>query len=172
MQRKPYEERWKPEGLGMVRWVPWADKEDDPEVDGERFEVTRMPESEVVEEMSKEVGERVPVRFHIKKTDLETHGYSTQCVCCKSILRGTGRQGHSEACRKRLMEAMADNDRVIWSKDRIDEFLARKLEESDLKRIKVEHTSKEPAMNSSGVAEGSSSTSSSGAGSLLPNPEL
>ena len=70
------------------------------------------------------------------------------------------------------MEAMADNDRVIRSKDRIDEFLARKLEESDLKRIKVEHSSQQPAMNSSGVAEGSSSTSSSGAGSLLPNLDL
>ena len=98
MQRKPYEERWKPEGLGMVRWVPWADKKDDPEVDGERFEVTRMPESEVVEEMSKEVGERVPVSFQ----DLEAHGYSTQCVGCKSISRGTGRQGHSEGVSKTL----------------------------------------------------------------------
>ena len=137
VQRKPYEERWKPEGLGMVRWVPWADKEDDPEV-GERFEVTRMPESEVVEETAKKVDERVPVRFHVKKTDLETHGYSTRCFGCRSILRGTRRQGHSEACRKLLMKAMADNDRVIRSKDRIDEFLARKVEESDLKRIKVE----------------------------------
>ena len=106
MQRKPQEERWKPAGLGMVRWVLWADKEDDPEVDGERFDVTRMPESEVVEAMSKEVGERVPGRFHIKKTDLETHEFSTQCAGCKSILRGTGRQGHSEACQKRLMEVI------------------------------------------------------------------
>ena len=129
-------------------------------MDGESFEVTR----EVVEEMYKEVGERVPVRFRIKKTDLDTHGYSTKCVGCKSILRCTERQGYSEACRKRLMETMADNDRAVRSKDRIDEFLARKLEESDLKRIKIEHSSKESAMNSGGVTERSAGESSSGSG--------
>ncbi len=47
IQRKPGQERWKPEGIEMVRWVPWAKKEDDPEIDGEKYEVTRLTPQEV-----------------------------------------------------------------------------------------------------------------------------
>ena len=50
--------------------------------------------------------ERIPVRFHIKKADLDRRGYSATCPGCKAILRGTARHMHTEVCRARLTEAM------------------------------------------------------------------
>ena len=30
VQRKPMEDRWRPEGIEMARWAPWEKKEGDP----------------------------------------------------------------------------------------------------------------------------------------------
>ena len=43
VQRKAAQDRWRPENVELVRWVPWAAKEDDPKIDGERFCVHRFP---------------------------------------------------------------------------------------------------------------------------------
>ena len=135
VRRRPEQDRWREDGIQLVRWVPWATREEDPAVDGERFEVTKLTEQEVVEERTKK--EQVPLRFYIKKADLEQHGFSARCPGCKALLRGTARQGHSEDCRRRLAEAMAGEDKVVANNRKFDEFVARRLEEQDAKRRKT-----------------------------------
>ena len=98
VQRKAAQDRWRPENVEFVRWVPWAPKEDDPKIDGERFVVTKMTKCEAEREKV-EAEQKAPVRFMIKREDLEKHGFSTRCPGCKAILRRTARQGHSEQCR-------------------------------------------------------------------------
>ena len=142
VQRKPIEERWREDGHEMIKKVPWTDDENPQAEEAEKIEVTRMTEEEKDAEMQAEVPDRIPYRFHIKKADLEKHGYSTKCPGCRSILKGTSRQGHSEACRERFTELMADDSRVVRNKERFNEYVARQLEEQDAKRGKVEEDSR------------------------------
>ncbi len=50
--------------------------------------------------------EAVPRKVYISKDDLETHGYTVGCPGCKSVLRGTTRQAHTESCRNRVEEGL------------------------------------------------------------------
>ena len=141
----------------MVRRVSWADKEDDPQVDREKFKVMRMPVSEVEEEMSREADQKVLARFHFKKTDVP----GLQCN-----LEGHRRQPHPEACRNRLMEAMADDER----KDTVDEILAKQVEQ-DLKCMT--RSTKEHEMKGGGDMEGGAIASAAGGMNLqVLQPEL
>jgi hypothetical protein len=113
VQRKPPSERWAEGALEVVRHVPWRVSDEDPHMDGEKLQLDglgqRLPEPEA--QLQREVVVP-PNRFMIRKEDLEKHGYSANCPGCKSILRGTARQGHSESCRKRLEEELKDDPRV------------------------------------------------------------
>ena len=84
-----------------------------------------------------EAEQKAPVRFMIKREDLEKHGFSTKCPGCKAILRGTARQGHSEQCRARLTEAMKGEEKVKKNDERINEFVEKRLEAQDAKRRKM-----------------------------------
>ena len=54
--------------------------------------------------------------LYVTKTDLANHGYTVGCKACDAIRAGTPRTAgvrHSEACRKRIVEALGpDNPRV------------------------------------------------------------
>jgi hypothetical protein len=133
IQRKPIEDRWPEASAAMVIGVPWRVNEADPDVDGERLEVLRLPEADVAREREK-ADTNVPNRFFITKKDLETHGYSHRCPGCTAVLRGTARQGHSEGCRQRLAAEMKEDAKVKRSEEKSNEFLAKTLEEEELQR--------------------------------------
>ena len=133
VQQKAAQDRWRPENVEFVRWVPWAAKEDDPKIDGERFAVTKMTKYEAEREKV-EAEQKALVRFMIKRVDLEKHGFTTRCPGCKSILRGTARPSHSEQCRARLTEAMKGEEKVIKNDEMINEFVEKRLEAQDAKR--------------------------------------
>ena len=78
--------------------------------------------------------ERVPKRFSISLKDVQDHGFTAGCPGCKSILRKTARQMHTEACRRRLEKEMSSSAKVMNSKRRVDHFLDRCIEESDKDR--------------------------------------
>ena len=87
----------------MVEHVPWRVSDNDPNVDGEKLVVEDLGRQMLEPEVAKEKeAVFVPHRIMIKKEDLEKYGYSAGCPGCKAILRGTARQGHSEACRSRI----------------------------------------------------------------------
>ena len=73
-------------------------------------------------------------KVYIAKEDLETHGYTAKCPGCTSILRGTTRQAHSEACRRRMEEELKGTEKARRAKKRIGEYTDRKMAEEEEKR--------------------------------------
>ena len=101
VRRKTLEERWDPKTLELVGAVPW--KTDNGDGEDLKTEVTIM-DKDYKEKISEEAsGEVVPRRMYIRKSDVEEHGYTVRCPGCVSILRGTARQEHSDACRRRTL---------------------------------------------------------------------
>ena len=99
--------------------------------------VTEMTEAEKEAEKQIEPEDKIPAKFHIRKVDLEKHGFTANCPGCRAALRGTTKQKHTETCRARLFEATADDDRVVRSTKRIEEYVARKAEEQDVKKRRL-----------------------------------
>jgi hypothetical protein len=167
IQRKPLKERWKDGCIEVVKHVPWRVSDEDPNVDGEKLMVEdagrKLPDVQV--ELEREIVV-MPNRFTIRKEDLERHGYSAGCQGCKALLRGTARQGHSEACRKRLEGELKDDPRMKLQKARQEEYVARRLEEQERKRRKQQEEKKdEPKQNSSSSIAAAPSSSSPAASS-------
>ena len=79
--------------------------------------------------------EAVPRNFRIEAKDFEAHGYSAKCPGCSSVLKRTARQAHTDACRKLFGELMKDDDKTKKHKEKIDEFVAKAVEKSDLERV-------------------------------------
>ena len=79
---------------------------------------------------------------------MEQRGYSAKCSGCASVIRGTTRQAHSAACRKRLGEILKGTDKYKRVEEKFDQHVARALErqdEEDRKRRKVEQVKTEAA---------------------------
>ena len=127
VRRKPLEERWDKENLELVGGVPWYRSDADENVDGEkmRTEVKTMDKDylEKFEEMEEHVP--VPRRVFITRQDLETHGYTVGCPGCISILKGTTRQMHSEACRRRIQKEMKGDPRLMDAERRTNDYASR-----------------------------------------------
>ena len=64
--------------------------------------------------------EAVPRRVYLQRGDFEKHGYTQRCPGCVSILKGTTRQAHSEACRRRMEDLMKDTDKAKQAEKRRD----------------------------------------------------
>ncbi len=104
LQSRPMEERWNAEALKAVVSTPWnlrattaAERVDV----GPRVEPRPVPESDVPPQ---------PRRLKITKKILETYGYTElceQCIHIRSFGEVKGGLAHSEPCRNRIMEAMA-----------------------------------------------------------------
>ena len=93
-----------------------------------------------------EAERKAPVRFMIKREDLEKHGFTTRCPGCKAILLGNGRQGHAEQCRARLTDAKKGEEKVIKNDERITEFVAKRLEAQYAKGRKITEENPPEAM--------------------------
>ena len=144
----------------MIQKTPWTDAEED-EMQGETEKlVTEMTVAEKEAEKQIELEDKIPARFYIRKVDLEKHGFTANCPGCRTALQETTKQKHTETCRARLFEAMADDDRVVRSTKRIEECVARKAEEQDVKKRRVdfensERQSEEPSGDKRDDAENS-----------------
>ena len=75
----------------------------------------------------------VPRNVYISKADLETYGYTSGCIGCRSILKGGSRQGHSVACRARVEDLLRGSDKFEKSQQRVNEFLEKAIIESEHK---------------------------------------
>ena len=68
----------------------------------------------------------VPRRVRLTIEDFQKHGYTENCPECTHILTGVGhRKAHSEACRKRMQEALVqDADRkMVEGEERINTWI-------------------------------------------------
>ena len=64
----------------------------------------------------------MPRHVYLTKSDFDEHGCSSDCLGCRSILKGIRRQGHSEAWRQRMQKALEGTDRLERAKAREHEF--------------------------------------------------
>ena len=117
--------------------------DEDPKVDGERCQITKLEQPQR-ESVQSEWSRPVPRNVHIAKKDLETHGYTSGCIGCRSILVGGCRQGQSPACRARMAEISerhgqvredtAEGQRAV-EKAASDAKRARKMETEEITGI-------------------------------------
>jgi hypothetical protein len=168
IQRKPLGERWDAYTINLVKHPPWRTSDDDPDADEPIPEVVKL----IAAEEETERGNKdatIPRRVYISKEDLDKFGYSAQCIGCRSILRGTRRQGHSEACRKRLEKELQGADKIERTKRKLDEFMGDVLAKEDEKRLQEEETRRgrrtlsTPANDSQNTGSASSSDLTDGA---------
>ena len=159
VQRKPSEATWEAAVVDSVKHVPWRFSQDDPDgepLTGARMDL-RMQGHDVETEARTEPSFQ---RLQIKKSDFEKLGFTTTCQGCKSILRGTARQGRTEACRSRMEAELTSDPRLITQRKR-DESIAKKLEETDGKRWNIKEVAKDDAthdVSSEGAASSAPAT--------------
>ena len=91
------------------------------------------------------VYEAIPRSVFITKDDLEENGYTVGCPGCKAILRGTTRQLHSKACRKRLEEILQDTDKAKRAKKNMRAFAKAKETQEKAKSEPEEVAEGQPA---------------------------
>ena len=109
---------------------------DGSEVDGDDLK-TEVPitDKDYREKIRDEVsGEVVPRRMYTKNSDVEEHGYTVRSPGCISILRGTARQEHSDACRRRLEKDMEGTQKAMNAKARMREYVEKKMDEDEQAR--------------------------------------
>ena len=124
VRRKPEEERWQRENLERIVGVPWRKSEEE-EGDGEGMRTdVRVMDKDYRERLEgEERAMPVPRRVYISKADLDRWGYTVGCPGCVSIIRRTARQGHTEACRKRMESELEETEKARGAERRQREFL-------------------------------------------------
>ena len=123
-----------PTGVNFAPREPDQGRSIDEDIDAARrtFE-NHGPVVDEPEEMDKP-----PMDFYIRPEHLRAHGFSSKCPKCRAMRVGDNRlsrRGHTNECRSRIRKCLLEDEKM--SKDvkeadqRKDEYLARRVEESD-----------------------------------------
>ena len=130
VRRRPEEQRWTSDCLDMVGGLPWKPNPSD-DLGGEVMPAIDMPMAEPEVEIRRPEyceGEIVPRRLYLRTRDFKEHGATKGCKGCIAMARGGKGVPHTEACRKRMTEAIAETDegreRAKAAEARIKEFRA------------------------------------------------
>jgi len=113
----------------------------------------------------------VPREFHIKKEDLEEHGYTWGCGGCSSVFGGLARQPHNEACRERLRGILKEGAKVRNAEGRRKDFEEKELEKKRKKEERREDRREEKRSRnaeSGGASSADPTLTSGGASSADP----
>ena len=112
VRRRPEEQRWTSDCLDKVGGLPWKPIPSD-DLGGEVMPAIDMlmaePEVEIRRPEYCE-GEIVPRRLYLRTRDFKEHGATRSCKGCIAMARGGKEVPHTEACRKSMMEAIAETD--------------------------------------------------------------
>ncbi len=124
---------WSPENAGRIGGVPWRTSKEDKDADGPMLEgVVPMLPHGPRHEHEPAATEVVPKRLYMKKEDFDKFGYTPKCPGCLFLAAwGGGRQGHSEACRKRIELQLEGTERMEAAKKREFEFLEHVMESDE-----------------------------------------
>ena len=163
VQRRPYEERWRAASAAMIVGVPWRTSAEDEKQDGEQLEIIQVPEGgggSAGGAMRGVESGPVPRRGKILRSDLQVHGYTAGCEGCKAALAGRPARAHSEACRKRMEEALRDEPRMREAQERQNEFISKAIEKQEEER-KNKAAAEEPPRGAVPVVGGSSGSGQS-----------
>ena len=74
-------------------------------------------------------------RVYLKVTGFETYGYSDNCEGCSRLQAGMDARPHTETCRARLEEELANGGNRRW-KNAKDRELARTATDAALVRVR------------------------------------
>ena len=134
VKRLPEDSRWDAGFVASCRGTPWdhegieefEDMRGDLDIP-ERAHEAAVPAAEV----------RPPVlRMRINHADVHTHGPTHKCPGCRAVALKLRSQSHTENCRERMMRLIGESPmgaaRVQDAEDRINEELARRLEEDSV----------------------------------------
>ena len=102
VSRRPEQNRWSAERIGEITMTPWSTRE-------KTEQVVRFEDAVDGEPPVEAAPVSAPRKFRINPADLATHGYTEKCAQCMHIETvGRARPGgtHSDACRKRIIEAI------------------------------------------------------------------
>lgn len=92
----------------------------------------------------------MPWNFASKKEFFEAYGYPAWCPGCKAAIHGTARQCHSDAYRQRLEGILHGYEKAKGARERIDQYIAKRIEEQDDGGVAKEAGTDEGSMGSSG----------------------
>ena len=130
VRRRPEEQRWTSDCLDMVGGLPWKPNPSD-DLGGEVMPAIDMPMAELEVEIRRLEcceGEIVPRRLDLRTRDFKEHGATRGCKGCIAMARGGKGVTHTEACRQRMTEAIAETDegrvRAKAAEAKIKEFRA------------------------------------------------
>ncbi len=78
--------------------------------------------------------DELPRKLYVKRSDLQSHGYTPGCPGCKALALGRTQVAHNSVCRNRVATAIVGAQqgatRVKAAREREDEFLAKHVEKT------------------------------------------
>lgn len=91
-------------------------------------------------------------RMRLRREDFEAHGFTTGCQGCRAIIRHVGPQPHSQPCRRRIEDILKNTEegqrRTRIADERMNEHLAKRLEEEDKKSNNMKTSDADPKTGS------------------------
>jgi hypothetical protein len=174
--------RWDKDLLMAIKGTPWEPSfsgEGPAELPGQVTIEPALPEvpAEVPQPYEREY---VPRRVYITKKNLKEHGYTAGCPACDSTKAGHRGSGvaHTEECRTRLEAALqADpqqSARRERAEEKVNEWLAKKVEENDVEKQQRQQQQQQGASSGSGLHQplpgNMRQETSSGSGLYQPLP--
>ena len=82
--------------------------------------------------------DRAASRLYIRRADVQKYGYSMNCPGCRSVMTNTTARAHTEECRRRLENCLAEDEETNFrseaAKHRVEGWLASRVEPTDKSR--------------------------------------
>ena len=108
--RKPMPEKWNKDAAEAIKGWPYNHNGEEGGEARIMFDEQPLhPDAPDVPEVVPD-SEPVPRRMRLGKNDLAQHGYTMGCAGCESSKNNRTPRGHSEMCRRRLMDAIQNTD--------------------------------------------------------------
>ena len=92
-----------------------------------------MPVPEVV--VAAAPVDRTASRLYTRRADVQKNDYSMNCPGCRSVMTNTTARAHTEECRRRLENCLAEDEETKFrseeAKLRVEGWLASRVESTD-----------------------------------------
>jgi len=139
--RRPASDRWNPEAIKNIRATPRTPNPADEDQGRAQPECdTRTRKIEVDGEgadIKMDYGKDQPAKnreFKITKSILDKFKFTAGCKGCDAVIHGSGARAHSDGCRKRLEEAIKNDDVLKVRLDMRDIRMNKKVVADDVEK--------------------------------------
>ena len=172
VRSRPESERWDFEFLTTLKGTPWNPNRAAVEMAADALPAgmaVPMPAPSPVPQVVVAAApvDRAASRLYIRRADVQKYGYSMNCPGCRSVMTNTTARAHTEECRRRLENCLAEDEETKFrseaAKLRVEGWLASRVESTD-KSSGGDTVSRDP----SGVASSSARAAAAAASSSAP----